>query len=164
MHTLTSTNSRTKIIAAKIVTITVYAVLFSLIIAVLSPAMSRLGIAMNHHTLVPQTLNYGDLLWRSLFFGWGYSMLGLLLGTLIRNQVGAIAALFVIPAAIEQILGLLLKENAKYLPFTSLANVISGDSQAANALSPAKAAGVFTIYLVVGWLVAWVLFIRRDAN
>jgi hypothetical protein len=27
-----------------------------------------------------------------------------------------------------------------------------------------KAALVFSIYLVIGWIIAWYLFLRRDAN
>jgi hypothetical protein len=30
--------------------------------------------------------------------------------------------------------------------------------------SPGKAAAIFMGYLLVGWVVAWYLFLRRDAN
>jgi hypothetical protein len=33
-----------------------------------------------------------------------------------------------------------------------------------NTITPFHAALVFLTYLVVGWIVAWVLFLRRDAN
>jgi hypothetical protein len=95
-------------------------------------------------------------------------MAGLLLALLTRNQVASIVALFVVPDLAEQLLGLLLKHNTVYLPFSSLNQVIStgGDRNMATSsnLSPAKAAGVYCIYLAVGWFVAWLLFIKRDAN
>jgi len=162
-YTLTSSNSRTKALFAKFLALSSFAAVFMLVIAILSPAMSYLGILAHGQTLSPQTVHYGDLLWRSLFFGWGYGVAGLLIAALIRNQVGAIAALFVVPGAIEQLLGLLLKQNAAYLPFTSLGSVISSDASG-RGLSPSQAALVFTLYLVVGWAIAGVLFLRRDAN
>lgn len=164
MYTLTSSNSRSKVLFAKFLALGSFAVVFMLAIAILSPAMSYLGIVAHGHTLGPQTVHYGDLLWRSLFFGWGYGIAGLLIAALVRNQVGAIAALFVVPGAIEQLLGLLLKHNAQYLPFMSLGSVISSNVSGSGGLSPSRAALVFTGYLIIGWIIAWLLFLRRDAN
>ena len=87
------------------------------------------------------------------------------LAAIIRQQVGAIAAFFLIPALGEQLLSLLLKDNRIYLPFTALTQVTMPESAGVqNALSPGKAAFVVVLYIVVGWLVAWYLFLRRDAN
>jgi ABC-type transport system involved in multi-copper enzyme maturation permease subunit len=166
MYTLTSSNSRARVLVSKVIVISVYALFLTAVIAVLSPVASYLGIHANGHSLAPQTLHVGNLIWRSLFYGWSYGMAGLLLATLIRVQVGAIAALFVIPGAIEPLLGELLKHNAVYLPFTAQGQVLGqGASFGGGApLSPSKAAVVFTVYLVVGWVVAWILFLKRDAN
>jgi ABC-type transport system involved in multi-copper enzyme maturation permease subunit len=168
MYTLTNSNSRSKVLFAKFITVSAYALFLAVLIGALSPLMSYLGIHLHGHALAPQTLHYGDLVWRSLFYGWGYGMAGLLLAVLTRNQVASIVALFVIPDIGEQLLGVLLKHNTVYLPFSSLNQVIrSGGGhmdQNASNLSPGKAAGVYCIYLVVGWAVAWILFLRRDAN
>lgn len=169
MYTLTSSNSRSKVLLSKFIVVSVYALLLSVLIGVLSPLMTYLGVHANGHTLVPQTLHYGDLIWRSLFYGWGFSMAGLLFALLSRNQVASIAALFVIPDFIEQLLGLLLKHNTVYLPFSSLSQVLNAGSgngrvDTSSTLSPGKAAGVFCIYLAVGWAVSWYLFLRRDAT
>jgi len=168
MYTLTSSNSRSKVLISKFIAVSVYALFLAVLIGVLSPTLSYLGVHLHGHTLVPQTLHYGNLIWRSLFYGWGYGMAGLLLAVLTRNQVASIVALFLIPDLGEQLLGLLLKHNTVYLPFSALNQVIGshnnmGDPNSSD-LSPGKAAGVYAIYLVVGWLVAWVLFLRRDAN
>jgi len=56
-----------------------------------------------------------SLLWRSVFFTWGYAMAGLLIALLIRSQVGAIASLFLIPSTVETLLGLLLKKKRSVL-------------------------------------------------
>jgi ABC-type transport system involved in multi-copper enzyme maturation permease subunit len=169
MYTLTSSNSRSKVLLAKFITVSAYALFLAVLIGVLSPIMSYLGVHLHGHALVPQTLHYGNLAWRSLFYGWGYGMAGLLLAVLSRNQVASIVALFLIPDLGEQLLGLLLKHNTVYLPFSSLNQVIRygtsvRDPNINSSLSPGKAAGVYCIYLVVGGIVAWILFLRRDAS
>lgn len=165
IYTLTGSNSRSRVLFSKIIVISVYALLLTAVIAVLSPTASYLGVHAHGHILVPQTLHIGDLAWRSLFYGWSYGLIGLLLAVLIRIQVGAIVALFVIPSAIEGLLSQLLKHDAIYLPFTALAEVIGNQGfDSTKPLSPGRAAAVVAVYLAVGWAVAWVLFLKRDAN
>jgi hypothetical protein len=67
--------------------------------------------------------------------------------------------MFLIPGTVEQLLGLLLKKNQVYLPFSALGAVLEH-----NQISYVRAATVVGLYVVVGWIVAWVLFLRRDAN
>jgi hypothetical protein len=108
-----------------------------------------------------------------IFFCEAFAMAGLLFATLIRNQVGTIAALIILPDTIEGLLSLLLRQNSVYMPFTALQQVIAAPAaslgrnvsvSATGYLSPPKAAGVYMAYLVGVWIVAWYLFIRRDAN
>jgi ABC-2 type transport system permease protein len=160
MYTLTASNSRNKVILAKVIVVTIYSLLFTAILTTLSPLLALAGIHLHGHELAPQTFYYFDVAWRTLFYGWAYSMLGLMLAGLIRNQIGAIVVLFIVPSMVEGILTLLLKSNAIYLPFTALMSVVNTNP----ALSYGKAAAVFMVYLVAGWLLTWVLFLRRDAN
>lgn len=162
MYTLTSANSRTKVLVSKIFVVTVFAVIFTLFMGAFSPLVTALGMHVKGLDLVPQTFHYGDLLWRTLFFGWAYSMIGLLLVALLRNQVAAIVTLFVVPSTVETLLGLLLKNNTVYLPFTALGAVMQHPEH--GAISYATAALVALGYIVFGWIVAWLLFLRRDAN
>lgn len=165
IYTLTGSNSRSRVLLSKIIVISVYALFLTAVIGVLSPTLSYLGVLARGHTLAPQTLHVGNLAWRSLFYGWSYGMIGLLLAVLIRIQVGAIVALFVIPTAVEGLLAQLIKHNAVYLPFSAQSAVIGNQSFGGGTpLSPGRAAIVVMAYLVVGWIVAWVLFIKRDAN
>lgn len=165
MYSLTLSKSRSRVLLAKILVISALAIVFTLVVGILSPLLSELGAHAHHLKFAPQTLHYGTLLWQSLFFGWGYAMAGLLIATLIRNQIGAIVTLFIAPDTIEGILSLLLKKHTVYLPFSALHTVIGqGMGQYLNAITPVHAAEVFMVYLVVGWAVAWVLFLRRDAN
>jgi len=126
-----------------------------------------LGLALKGFTLVHQVFPL-SLLWQAVFVGWGFSMFGFILAAIIRQQVGAMAAFFLIPALGEQLLSLLLKDNRIYLPFTALQQVTlpanAGITDPRQALSPGKAALVVCAYLAVGWFVAWYLYLKRDAN
>lgn len=160
LHTLTASKNRTRVIIAKIATISLFAVIASAVLALLSPLLTDIGIHVKGLELVSQSMPYGDILWRSVYTGWGFSMLALLLAVIIRSQPGAIAALFLIPGTVEQLLGLLLKDKQVYLPFDSLGAVIEHNDH----LSYGHAALVALAYIAVGWLIAWALFLRRDAN
>lgn len=164
MYTLTASNSRSKVLLSKILVITGVSIIFTIFFGLLSPIAASLGIHAHHLKLVHQAYAYGNLLWRNLFYGWGYAMAGLLLAVLIRNQVGTIITLFIAPGVVEGLLGLLLKNNAVYLPFSSLATVIGQGMNYHNTITPLHALFVFSTYLIIGWIVAWVLFEKRDAN
>jgi len=162
MYTLTSSNSRSKVLAAKILVTITFAILFTVLMTAASLLITKIGLHFNHHTLVHQVLPYADTWWRILFFGCGYALMGLLFVTLMRNQIISIIGLFVIPATVEGVLSLLLKHNSIYLPFSALGETLSPPED--GAITATKAALVFLIYMVVGWIVAWTLFVRRDAN
>jgi ABC-2 type transport system permease protein len=171
MYTLTASKSRTRTLLAKIIVVSCFALFVSLLVGLLSPTLTYLGVHLHGHTMAAQVIPVGNLLWRCLFFGWGYAMAALLFAALIRNQVGAIVAYFIIPGPLEALMSLLLKNNALYLPFTALMQVTNtatgGEPAGASItrhLSPGKGALVFMAYLVIGWIVAWILFLRRDAN
>lgn len=164
IYTLTSNNSRSKALAAKVITISCYAIGLAIIVGVLSPIATYLGVHAAGHSLGPQTLHYKDLVWRTIFYGWSYGMIGLVLATIIRLQPGAVAALFVIPAVVEPLLSQLLDKHAVYLPFAALSQLVGDGAVGGGSLPPGKAALVFLAYLLAGWAVAWYLFLHRDAS
>jgi len=171
IYTLTAANSRSKVLAAKIIAVFVFVFGLSLLVICSSLAMSRAGVAVAGHSLPHQDINILTYLAKSVFLCEGYAMFGLLLAALVRNLVGAIVILLVVPNTIEGLLSLLLKHNSVYMPFTALQQVVQSPVLA-NApkrladtgyLSPAKGALVFLAYLVGGWIITWYLFLRRDA-
>lgn len=163
-YTLTASRSRSKSLLAKIAAVSAFSVFFTVFLVVFSTALLYLGLAIKGYQLSPQELHL-SLIWRLVFIGWGQTMLALLFAALIRQQVGAIVSYLVVPTVVEQLLGLLLKQNKVYLPFTSLQEIGHFvDRSVHQPLSPGKAAFVVGIYLVVGWFIAWILFLRRDAT
>jgi len=164
-YTLTSSNSRLRTLLAKILAISIYALAATLVVATLAPLAALLGAHVGHHAIVPQFMYYRETIPKVLFYGWGMAMAALLLGALIRNQVGAIVTFFVVPGPVEALMGLLLKQNAKFLPFTALNQVLSRpETQGTNFLGIGRAAMVFGTYLAVGWIIAAILFLKRDAS
>jgi ABC-type transport system involved in multi-copper enzyme maturation permease subunit len=160
MYTLTASSSRTKTLLAKLIAISVFAMGFALIFGILSPLLTWLGLTLKGIEMVPQQIPVWDTLWRILFYAWGFSMFAALLGFLIRNQVGVIAALFMIPATVEPLMGLLLKSNAVYLPFTLLTSVVERGPR----VTVTHAALVSAGYILGVAIITWQLFVRRDAN
>lgn len=160
MYTLTSANSRTKVLLAKICTIVLFAFGFTLIAWAIGVFGFWLGVTISPNELQGWTPPKAawDSVWRGLFFVTGFGLLGLLFAFLFRNLVGAIAALFILPT-VEGLLTPLLKENVKYLPFSMMEQVHTGSTW-----KPLTAAFLFAAYMAAAWLLAWYLFTRRDAN
>lgn len=164
IYSLTASNSRTKVLLAKVGVLSLFGVVFTALLALLGGLFVVLGVHLGGHELAVQSVYYQEIVWRSLAFGWGYVMLGLMLATLIRSQVGTIVALFFLPT-VETLLGMwLLKDSSSLLPFGVLNTIISGHTMGLPAMSTVEAAKLFVLYLLGGWAIAWVLFKRRDAN
>lgn len=176
VYTLSASTSRSKVLAAKIIAVLIYVFIFSAVATLIALVLMRVGVAASGHSLVHQNINYLTYLAKAIFLAEGFALGGLLFAALIRNQVGAIAALFIIPNPVEGILSLLLKHNSVYLPFTALQQAVqppviqglsvnpSNADHNTGSLTAPKGALVFLAYLIVAWVVAWYLFLRRDAT
>lgn len=163
-YSLTLSNSRSKVLASKIIVMSVFALVVTAIVGFLAPLLAYWGIHANHLKLTPQTFYYWGIAWRGLVFGWGFTMAGLLFAALIRNQIGAIIALFIIPDTVEGILSIWLKNNTVYLPFSALHAMLGVGEDVNNVkITAVHAMFVFLGYLIVGWIIAWYLFLKRDA-
>ncbi len=161
LYTLTASRSRTKVLFAKAIVMSIFAIVFITVVSALSPLLTLLAVHLHGQALTPQHIPYLQLLWRVIFYGWGFAIMALAMAAIIRIQVGAIAVLFLVPGTIEQIAGIFLKNDRIYLPFTALSSVLDTGPV---PISHLHALVISSVYIVVFWLVAWVLFIRRDAN
>ncbi len=176
VYTLTASNSRSKVLASKVIAVFCLVFVYSVLATAILLPLVWAGAAAAGHSLPHQDINFLTYFGKILFFCEAFAMSGLLFITLIRNQVGAIAALLILPNTVEGLLSLLLKKNSVYLPFTSLQQVVQppvingikvGAGNRDNTLgylSAPRGALVFLAYLVVGYIIAWYLFLRRDAT
>jgi len=163
MYTLASSNRRYKILLAKFVAVSVFSIAASLFLIFFSPLCTILGAHLAGKQIGPQAFNVWSVVWHCILCGWGYSLYAFILVSIMRSQIGAIVTFLLIPMIGENILGLLLKGNVKYLPFNALQS-IAVPTSLGNHTTSMHAVGVVAVYVAVGMLVSAVLFARRDAN
>ena len=166
-HTLTATNSRNKVLAAKLAVLTAFAVALSLGVDLVALTASSMTAHLAHgDELAPQTLAYGDLLWRTVLYGWGYAIAGMAIALLVRNQVGAVVTAFALFGPVEGILSSALGRWGYLLPFTALANVLGStlSNEALTSVSHQRAALAFLVDITIAGSVGWLGFLRRDAS
>lgn len=164
MYTLTVTNRRSKVLFAKIGVITVFAIITSLIVTFLGPFCAILGAHLAGKELGPQVFDVWPIVWRCVFCGWGYAMYAFILMMVLRNQIGAIVTFLLVPLIGENILGLLLKSNVKYLPFNALQSVPAQVSLGNHHSTGSHGVLTVFVYVGVGLAVSLFLFLKRDAN
>ena len=168
-YTLTASNSRSKVLAAKILVMLGLILVYTVVATAVGLSLTRLGAAMAHHSVPSQSINYLAYFAKSIFTGEAWAMTGLLIPALVRNMQASVAILFIVPNNLEALLGLIIKQPEKWLPYSALAQVIEPPVKlgprggAPNLVTPLHGAMVFLIYLVIFWLITWYLFVRRDA-
>lgn len=171
VHTLTASNNRSKVIGAKILVGTIYAVTVTLIVILISFLATHLAVNIKGLNLLPQEIDWLYTVGRLLVFSVGYSLFGLALVVLLRNLTAAIVGVFLLPTIDNIISGILASHQvgiAKWFPFSALdrvANIGSHDGMPAFLQqSIPRATLVYTANLAVIWAIAWYLFLKRDAN
>jgi ABC-2 type transport system permease protein len=158
-YTLTAARNRTQVLLSKVAVMSVFAIVTIVIFGALSPLIAWAGAALNGHHMVHQTFPPMALIGRLLFVAWAYSMFGLIISFIARIQVAAFTTYFLLPSTIEPLLAALVKKNQYYLPFISLDGVINQ-----HPISHGRSAVAGLVWVVLGLLVSWLLFRRRDAN
>lgn len=164
MYTLTSTARRTKVLLAKSLTISIFGAIFGALVTIVGVCAYLLGVALRDGASLPaQDIDIAGLAGKLVIYFVAYVLIGLTLALLVRSVVATIAIFLIFPTTIEMLLGLVLKDNAKYLPFSALESV-AGNPFVSSSLSFVTAALVVAAYIAGIWLIAWALFVRRDAN
>lgn len=162
-YTLTGSKSRSRAFFAKYATLTGFAIIFSLFFGLLSPLLTAIGLHAHNLSLVHQHYDLWSAIWRSVFYGWGSVTFAFILASIIKHQVGSVVAIFLFPSTFEQLLGLLIKQNQIYLPYTALDGLVDNLPRG-NHISHHTSVVVTSIYIVTGLLVSWYLFLHRDAQ
>lgn len=167
VYTLTACKSRSKVLLAKIVTVTSYVVFFTLFAMAFAVGCYYLGLSLRDATLPPQDWNAAGAVGKALVYNISFSLIGLLTAIITRSIAAAVALIFLVPNTVEPLIGLLIKDNAVYLPFAALEKVVAtsaSQSLVQGELAPGKAILIVSAYLIVGWAITWSLFLKRDAN
>lgn len=160
LYAITINNRRSKVFLSKLLAVLLTGLVAGAVAFVLGIVAFQLGQQLNQTAMVAQSMPDLDLIWRSTAVIAGSILLAYVIAMLVRSQIFAIALYLLLPSTVEGLLSLLLKDNVKYLPFTALNNIVSGSGP----MSPVAALGVVGAYVAGFGLLAWVLFLRRDAN
>ena len=161
-YTLTASNSRLKVLLAKFMVVGAYAVTVTLFSILWIIGLVTLGAHIAGHAFPTQALDMYSMLWKTLAYMVGGAWFGLILGFLSRSVVFAIVAYFVFPA-IEPLLHMLLKISNNYMPNSAQGQILQTVSSP-DVYTPLASAGVFGAYLLGLFIVATVLFLRKDAS
>lgn len=164
-YTLTASSSRIRVLLSKTIVALSYTFVVGIAVTLVAYFGAKWGLSMSGDTLVAQNAPFWELVWRFGAYIAGYTLVGLILGALIRGVVGAIVVFFMTPL-VEQLIGQLLGKNAEFLPFRAL-EAIANNSFAGvtmTSLTNLTALGVFAIYLAIAGTTAAVLFVKRDAS
>lgn len=160
MYNLTNTNRRTKLFAAKYLAVVLFGLITVAIFATCAWGAFYLGQHLQHVQTTAQNVPLWSLVWRAAITVIGDLSFAFIIAMLLRNLIGAIAVFLVLPTTVESLMALFLHDNTKYLPFTALSNLTDLTSKISYTFS----LGVVAAYIVIGGFVAYMLFMRRDAN
>lgn len=163
MYTLTANVRRTKVLFAKMLTILLFGIGYGLLASLLALGSYLLGLSLRDAILPAQDFNVLSEFGKVIFYSAGYILIGMLIAAIVRSVVAAIAIFLMVPTTLEPLLSLVLKDNSKYLPFTTLDSTV-GASVIQNTLSPKNAIILSCVYLVAAAIITWIVFVRRDAR
>lgn len=163
MYTLLNNTHRAKVLIAKVLTTGMFSLVVGMLLMLFAVGCYIVGVELRGATLPAQNLDFWYMFGKLAFYFISYGLVGLLIATLLRSVIGAIAAFLILPVTIEPLASIPLKEKAIYLPFSSLDNIL-GVGIMKSDVSPGKSMWVVGLYLLVGFLIAYLLFRRRDAN
>lgn len=162
-HTLTLIRHRKTVVFAKAIVASLTMLAGAGVFILVGVACGVAGLAASGEAMGAQSIAWGDIVAKGAMYIWGAGMFALILGLLLRNQVSAIVMyLFGVNIA-EQLLSLLLKSNAGYLPFRALEGVIV-QPNIPGLFSSEKSMVIVLAWIVAGGAAAWFFFERRDAN
>lgn len=163
LYTLTANVHRTRVLLTKLLTVALFSIMLGVVFVAAGLAAYFTGLSLRDAVLPAQDITYLSVIGKLIFYIAGYALLAMLLAVATRSVIAAISIFLIFPTTVEPLLSLLLKDNAKYLPFTALDSTVSASMMQAT-LSSGQAIAVSSAYLAAGFLVTWLLFVRRDAS
>jgi ABC-type transport system involved in multi-copper enzyme maturation permease subunit len=179
-YTLTSSNSRTKVLASKLIVSIIFVIIAALLAIGVTVVSTYVAVSIKNLNLPPQDYNWTYVLARLVGYCLGFSLIGLAIVTIVRNTVVGIVSLLMLPTIDAIVAGLLSTRNieaTKVLPYSALGRINNLVNDLASfgiregtidaQMLPATllgASAVVIAWLIGLWLIAWILFLRRDAS
>lgn len=159
---LTLNRSRTGVLAAKLICLTVYAIFLCLVAIGLMILSFYIFANAAGQAVNLKYISWPQLLGENVFFVWTYAIYGLVITVLLRNIVASLGVFFILPTLVGIVTKLFITDNLNYLPFAAAGHVRQVGVLAYD-FSVSKAIVVVLLYMAVFGCLAWALLLRRDA-
>lgn len=156
--TFTAAPWRMRVLAAKLIVVTVAAALVTVVMLAVS---ALIGMAMLDDFQIDGIDQ--RIIWATVLFAMGWTMYGMALGAIVRQPIAAIVILLIQGLVAEPLLSTIVKWTGKWMPFQNGIQMTarSGDSE---LFRPIFAGGVyFFLVTFVLWGIGAYLVNRRDA-
>lgn len=160
LYAFTGINSRLKVVMAKLIVLLGLGIAVTVFGVLLSTAAFYLGQNIHGVSTVAQSMPEPLMYIRMLAAVLATIALAYFITFLVRSFAFAIAFVLIVPSTVEPLLTLVIKENTKYLPYTSISNLTAINSTVPYGTSAMVVAAYFVGLLVLTGL----LVNRRDAN
>ncbi len=164
--TFLATPNRARVIAAKVAASALAGVAFGLLAETLAASVASAGLAARGIHIAPSAGDYAQLLAGGAVAAAFWAAIGVGIGAIVRNQVGAVVGLVVWLLFIEQTLTGAIPAAAKFAPGAS-AGALAGailDQDAAYLLAPALGALLIVAYATAATAAGLVATARRDVG
>ena len=152
---------RIRFLVAKVIA---YAVAGAVLAAIVTAAVALLTTGILSSRDMP-TVDFSDVvdaLWRNVLVAALGGGLGVAVGSIVRNQAGALLTLLVLATILEPVLIALDPDVGKFLPVNGAPNGISRIGDDEDLLSPAAAVGVELLWIAGLAAIGGLLLRRRD--
>lgn len=180
-YTLTSSPSRLRVLASKLVVGSIYMVVLSALSIAVILATTYLAVSIKGLQFSEAEFGWIYALGRYLLYAVGTGAMALAIAAIVKSLTMAVASVLILPM-IDSLVGAILMgtrdiEPSKVMPFASrdrLGSVVTdalGQGAPPSFFGPEgmqattlMALAVFGAYLLGVWIIASILFVKRDAN
>lgn len=154
------TPNRGQVVTAKLITYAVVGLLFAVLASVVTVAVALPALSAEGVDAAPG--DYAGVLSGVLAVTVAYGLLGVAVGSLIRNSTAAVIVALAWTFIIEGLLVGLVSEIGRWLPGGAAAALSSQSVPGSELLAPAVAAAVLVAYVVAFSVVGTRFVVRRD--
>lgn len=158
MYSLVMARSRAQVFFAKWLVLLVFGLVTGGLVIAAGIGTLHLGWSVGDINPVSQNIDWWALSWRSALAIAGGMTYAYMFTLIVRSQVSAFTLILLLSSLLESLAGLLLKENVKYLPYTSLSGLYR------DGVDLKQTVLTVTAYMLGLGIIAYVLFRSRDAN